>query len=125
MLKRALDDVLGTQNDVEWGNGTSRRLLTDADNRGFTLTETYVRPGTESHLRYDNHIEACYCIEGSGSVENADGSFAITVGTVYAPDKGEEHILRSAHGMRLVCVFSPALKGSEQHSLDLNEYSSY
>lgn len=115
MLVRTLDSVLGTSRDVDWGNGTSRRLLVAADERPYTVTDTYVRPGTSTFLRYDNHLESCYCIEGSGYVETAEGRHELAPGTLYAPGKGEEHTLVSAEGMRLVCVFSPALTGDESH----------
>ncbi|MQA98517.1 MAG: hypothetical protein GEV11_29440 [Streptosporangiales bacterium] len=39
------------------------------------------------------------------------------LGTLYAPGKGEEHRLTTAHGLRVICVFSPALKGDENHRL--------
>ncbi|MEO3802875.1 ectoine synthase [Nonomuraea sp. B1E8] len=117
MLIRTLGDVLGSAQDVDWTNGTSRRLLVAADGRGYTLTDTRVRPGTTTLLRYDRHLEACYCVEGEGRVETAGGLFTITPGTLYAPDPGEEHRLTSTGGMRLICVFNPPLKGDENHDL--------
>lgn len=117
MLIRTLAQVLGTAADVDWGNGTSRRLLVAADGHGYTLTDTYVRPGTSTFLRYDNHLEACYCVEGDGRIETADGIFTLTPGTLYAPGKGEEHRLSTAGGLRAICVFSPALNGDENHHL--------
>ncbi|MEU6125235.1 ectoine synthase [Streptomyces sp. NPDC047123] len=122
---RAVEDVVGTECDVNWGNGTSRRLVVQADLLGFGLTETYVQPGSESYLRYDNHQEVCYCVSGSGSVETADEVFEIKPGTLYAPGMGEPHILRSEHGMTLMCVFSPALLGPERHLLAPGVHSSY
>lgn len=115
MLIRTLDEVLRTPRDVDWTNGTSRRLLVADDGRGYTVTDTYVRPGTTTSLRYDNHLESCYCIEGSGRVEVGDAVHDLTPGTLYAPDKGEEHRLTTTDGMRLICVFSPALTGDENH----------
>lgn len=50
---------------VEWGNGTSHRLIVASDNMGFALAHTVVRAGTESRLQYRNNLEACYCIAGS------------------------------------------------------------
>ncbi|WP_329404776.1 ectoine synthase [Streptomyces melanogenes] len=122
---RAVEDVVGSECDVDWGNGRSRRILVQADNLGFGLTETYVQPGSESYLRYDNHQEVCYCVSGSGSVESADGVFELRPGMLYAPGMGEPHVLRSQHGMTLMCVFSPALLGSERHLLTPGVHSSY
>lgn len=115
MFVRTLDSIVGTAQDVDWGNGTSRRLLVAADERPYTVTDTFVRPGTTTLLRYDNHLEACYCVEGSGQVETEGGRHDLVPGTLYAPDQGEEHTLTSAEGMRLICVFSPALTGDENH----------
>jgi L-ectoine synthase len=125
MLVRTLDEVIGTERDVDWGHGTSRRLMVASDQRGYAITETEVRPGAEIALRYDNHLESCYCIEGSGTVRTEAGEWPITVGTLYAPDKGETHYLSSAEGMRLVCVFNPPLNGTENHSGDSSQPSGY
>jgi L-ectoine synthase len=114
---------------VEWGNGLSRRFLLEQDGMGYTVTDTLVRAGTSSRLEYRNHLEACYCIEGSGEVVSEDGTdrHKITPGTLYALDKHDPHFLvASEHeDMRLVCVFTPALKGDEAHQLDNPEFSEY
>lgn len=125
MLVRTLDSVIGTPFDVDWGNGTSRRLIVAADGRGYALTETHVRPGTETHLRFDNHLEACYCVQGSGRVRTADRVWDVNVGTVYSADKSEEHWLFSDDGMVLICVFNPPLRGDESHSSDPDKASGY
>jgi len=113
---------------VEWGNGLSRRFLLDADNMGYTLTDTIVRAGTTSRIEYRNHLEACYCIEGKGVVVDMDGnSHPIRPGTMYALDHNDAHFLVAAPeaDLRLVCVFSPALRGNESHRLDSAEFSHY
>jgi L-ectoine synthase len=125
MLVRRIEDVIGTQRDVDWVNGTSRRLVVAADGRGYTVTDTYVRPGTTTPLRFDNHLESCYCIEGSGRVETASGSWEIRPGTLYSAERGEEHRLSSNEGMRLICVFNPPLRGDERHSADPDRPSGY
>ena len=117
MIVRTLDEIRGTARDVLWGNGQSRRFLLERDGMGFTLTETVVEAGTESLMQYRNHLEACYCIQGEGEVV-ADGKVhPIRPGTMYAPDRHDEHRLRAKTTMRLVCVFLPALNGQEAHNL--------
>ncbi|MDQ1614418.1 MAG: L-ectoine synthase [Actinomycetota bacterium] len=116
MLIRKLQDV----KTVEWGNGLSRRFLLQSDGMGYTVTDTIVRAGTKSRLEYKNHLEACYCIEGSGSVIELDGTeHPIEVGTMYALDKHDAHdLVASDHeDLRLVCMFTPALTGDEAHRL--------
>jgi hypothetical protein len=40
-------------------------------------------------------------------------------GTVYVIDKNDKHVLRATRGdLKLVCVFFPALTGSETHRPD-------
>ncbi|MGH3871653.1 MAG: ectoine synthase [Pseudonocardiaceae bacterium] len=124
MIIRTIEEVP----TVEWGNGLSRRFLLQADNMGYTVTDTIVRAGTKSRIEYRNHLEACYCIEGKGEVIDLDGkSHPILPGTIYALDQHDPHFLVAAPDtdLRLVCVFSPALRGNERHSLDSAEFSHY
>ncbi|MEU8891688.1 ectoine synthase [Streptomyces sp. NPDC048442] len=124
MIVRTLEDVAG----VEWGNGLSRRFLTESDGVGYSVTDTVVRAGTKSRLEYRNHLETCYCIEGSGEVvDTAGNSHAITPGTLYTLDKHDAHWLIAAphEDLRLVCVFTPALRGDEKHNLAQPDFSQY
>lgn len=124
MIVRNLTEVRA----VDWGNGTSRRLLVAADNVGYTLTDTTVTAGSKSPLQYRNHLEACYCIEGSGEViDEAGNSHAITPGVMYALDQHDAHwlIADPERDLRLVCVFAPALRGDERHYLDQHAHSAY
>lgn len=124
MIVRKLDEVPA----VDWGNGLSRRFLTQQDGVGYTVTDTIVRAGTKSRLEYRNHMESCYCIEGSGEViDTAGNSHPITPGTLYALDRHDAHwLVASPHeDLRLVCMFTPALRGDEVHDLDSAEYSHY
>jgi L-ectoine synthase len=124
MIIRNLSQVEG----VEWGNGLSRRFLTRQDDMGYTLTDTTVRAGTRSPLEYRNHLEACYCIAGSGMVIDAEGNeHPIEPGTMYALDQNDAHHLIASpiEDLRLVCVFSPALAGHETHDFAQLEFSNY
>lgn len=124
MIVRSLADV----KTVDWGNGVSRRFLLAADGMGYTLTDTIVKAGSKSRLQYRNHLEACYCIEGSGEVIDVRGrSFPIAPGTLYALDEHDAHFLvaNPDTDLRLVCVFSPALRGDERHYLDAVDFSHY
>jgi L-ectoine synthase len=126
MIIRSLGDIEHTERDVFWGNGQSRRFLVEKDGMGYSLTDTVIEPGSESLLEYRNHLEACYCIEGEGEVEDMEGNvFPIRVGTMYALDRHDKHWLRATTRMRLVCVFSPPLKGTESHALKEGAASAY
>ncbi|EWC61343.1 L-ectoine synthase [Actinokineospora spheciospongiae] len=119
---------LGTVKTVDWGNGTSARLLVAADGLGYTVCDTVVTAGSKSKLQYRNHLEACYCIGGSGEVQDMDGnSFPITPGVLYALNEHDEHWLIASpdEDLHLVSVFTPALRGDEVHSLDGSGASAY
>lgn len=127
MIIRSLVELIGTPRDVEWGNGNSRRFLIEQDGMKFSLTDTTVQAGSRSYLEYKNHLEACYCIEGEAEIhDDATGEVhLIQPGTMYALDKHEKHYLVAKEDLRLVCVFSPALKGNECHKLSDDGSSSY
>lgn len=126
MIVRTLESIVGSERDVAWGNGQSRRFLIEKDGMGYSLTDTVVNAGSESTLEYKNHMEACYCIEGEGEVEDMQGNvFPIKVGTLYALDQHDKHKLRAKTTMRLVCVFTPPLVGHEAHKLRDDGSSAY
>jgi L-ectoine synthase len=125
LIVRRLEELIGTARDVPWGNGQSRRFLIAKDGMGYSLTDTVVEAGSESRLHYKNHMEACYCIAGRGEVECQGTKYPIVPGTMYALDQHDDHILRAFETMRLVCVFSPPLQGSEAHNLSKEGASHY
>jgi L-ectoine synthase len=128
MLVRQLSDIEKTNFFVDWGNGTSHRLLTTHDQMGFTVCHTVVRAGSESRLQYRRHLEACYCIAGFGEVEDMNGSVhRIQPGTIYALDDHDEHYLRAGpdEDLVLVSVFNPPLAGTERHNLADGAGSAY
>ncbi len=119
---------LSEATSVEWGSGVSRRLLLESDGMGFTLADTTVRPGSTSRMEYKNHLEAVYCLEGSGQLIDSNGeTHMIEPGVMYAMDKNEPHILFAdpVQGMRVICVFNPPLKGSERHNFSSADFSHY
>ncbi len=118
MIVRTLASVLNTPAHVKGAAFESRRILLAADGLGYSLHDTLCKEGSEQVLHYKNHVETNYVIEGVGEVENvATGEvFPLAPGTVYVLDRHEEHILRAQQGdMRIICVFTPALTGQEQH----------
>ena len=123
MFTRSRADV----EKVEWGGGTSARLITAQDEMGFAVAHTVVRAGTSSKLQYRNHQEACYCIAGNGSVVEPDGTVhEITPGVIYVLPNHEPHDLRGGtEDMHLVSIFNPAITGNEKHTLSEDGYSSY
>ncbi|WP_240375790.1 ectoine synthase [Bacillus piscicola] len=112
-----LEDVINSEQNVDNGNWVSRRLILKKDNMGYSVNDTIIRAGTETHIWYQNHLETVYCIEGEGEVETLSDNkvYPITADTLYALDKHDEHLLRAKTDMRMVCVFNPPLSGREVH----------
>lgn len=123
MLVRRIDNIKGTRDEVDAGDWVSRRLKVRRHGPGHSLHETTFRAGFERCMKYRNHQETVYCLEGEGELEDTSTGerYAITPGVVYILDENDEHILRAYEDLRLICVFSPALVGSEIH----DTYNSY
>jgi L-ectoine synthase len=117
MIVRSLSDVVGTERDVVGDGWRSRRLLLRDDGMGFSLHDTIVEAGAEMSMEYRHHLEACYVVEGKAEIEDlATGQrHDLGPGMVYALDQHDRHVLRVGSDLRLVCVFNPALAGTEQH----------
>lgn len=117
MIVKHLQDVIGTENDVDTETWNARRLLLRKDGMGFSLHDTIIKEGTETYIWYANHLEAVYCISGEGEIEDLDNNitYPITPGTLYALNGHEKHYLRAKKEMRMVCVFNPPVTGREVH----------
>ncbi len=113
----ALKDIIGTEHDVKTDTWNSRRLLVKKDGMGYSVTDTIIYAGTETHIWYKNHLEAVYCIEGEGEVVTLKDNkvWPIKKNELYALDENDEHLLRAKTDMRMVCVFNPPLSGKEVH----------
>ncbi len=122
MIVRHLEEIINSDRDVraESGNWESRRLILNNDAVGFSLHDTIIHAGTETLLWYKHHIEAVYCIEGEGEVENTENGevHAIKAGSVYLLNGNERHWLRARTTMRMVCVFNPPVTGKETHDAE-------
>ena len=120
MIVRKLKDILGTDREVHAPNGnwTSRRLSLKDDEMGFSVNDTLIHAGTETYIWYKNHLEAVYCVEGKGEIEDlATGEIhPISDGTLYLLNKHDKHYLRATETMRMICVFNPPLTGREVHT---------
>ena len=126
MIVRTLAQVVGSERDISWGNGQSRRILIERDNMGFAFCDTTVLAGTESVIQYRHHLMAGYCIEGRGELEDMDGKvFQLEPGVLYALDQHDRYRLRASTDLRIVCVFNPPISGEERHHFEGSQGSSY
>jgi L-ectoine synthase len=119
MIVRTLEEITGTELDVRGEGWRARRLLVRDDGLGFSLSETTVDGGAEMNLWYKHHNEACFVIEGEAELTQRDtgAMHRIGPGSVYAPEH-DRHTIHVLAPLRLVCVFNPALTGTETHDAD-------
>ena len=108
MIVRNLQQIIGTERDVNGPVWASRRFLLAEDGVGFTVTETTVEAGSEQVLWYKHHVEANYVVAGEGEVENvATGEvYPLAPGSIYVLDQHEKHRARGGRGagaLRVCC----------------------
>lgn len=120
MIVRSLDDLRGTDREVNATNWVSMRLLLREDGMGFSFHVTTLYAGTETRMWYKNHLEAVLCVEGEGEIEELENGkkHQITAGTMYALNENDRHVLRAKSNLKMVCVFNPPCTGRETHDAD-------
>ncbi|MGC9500917.1 ectoine synthase [Streptomyces sp. WG7] len=113
----SLENVNGTDRDVNGPGWRSRRLLLAADGVGYSLHDTVMEAGTETYMHYAHHVEAVYCISGQAELINEETKevHQLGPGTLYVLDRHDPHTFRALTEVRNVCVFTPALTGQETH----------
>ena len=91
-------------------------LLSD-DKMGFSFHITIVEANACLEMEYRNHLEAVFCISGSGTIHDVAKreTHEIVPGVLYALDQNDEHTLRADTELVLACVFNPPLTGVETH----------
>lgn len=119
MIVKSLDQLIGTDAEVDSAGWTSRRFILKSDGMGYSVHDTVIKEGAVLEMEYRNHLETVYCVEGEGEIEDLGSgkTHPIRVGTLYALNQHDRHILRANRGtpMRMVCVFNPPLTGLEVH----------
>src|SRR4051812_21897227 len=86
-------ELEGTKRDVQFTGGNSLRILLESDNMGFAMMKTMIPKGGPHHWHYQNHLEACYCVRGSGILTNLETGLKhmITPDVTYVLDKHDDH----------------------------------
>ena len=115
-------ELHGTSRDVRCPDGGFRslRILLRQDGMGFGLHKTIIPKGFPQHWHYTHHLEACYCIQGSGLLENlmTGEKHDIYHDTIYVLDKHDDHLFTAFEEVTLICIFNPPLAGEETHRED-------
>lgn len=117
MIVKHLNQIKGTDRDVDTPTWNSRRLLLKSEGMGFSMHDTIIKAGTSTEMCYLNHLEAVYCIQGTGVLEDLTNGevHPIEPGVLYALDGHEHHILTGHTDLRMICVFNPPVTGREVH----------
>ena len=120
MIVRRLDELIGSERDVEAPTFRSRRFLLARDGLSFSFHDTWLFAGMETSMWYQHHVEVVYCIEGKGTLENLETGevHSVEPGVMYALDQHDRHRLVAHTDLRMVCVFTPPLTGDEIHDED-------
>ena len=114
-----LNEVVGTHRDVECPNGGFRslRYLLERDGMGFSLHKTLIPKGEAQHWHYTNHLEACFCVEGTGVLTNLETgkNYLIHKDSCYVLDNNDDHTFQAHEDVVLISVFNPPVTGREVH----------
>lgn len=107
---------------VKFRGGESKRIVIKKDKMGFGLCETHIEQGGPYHWHYPNHLEACYCISGSGIITDLTSgeSYPILPGTTYLLNNHDDHEFIAHSDVVLISVFNPPLIGNETHDANGN-----
>lgn len=128
-VERTLADIEGTERDVYWGAGYSKRLLVKRDGLGFAFCVTVGHAGKDSPLQYRNHLESCYYISGTGEYVWDDGRHPIETqdgeGTAFIMNLHDAHRMVVQDESVCLSIFTPAIEGAEAHDFSRESASSY
>lgn len=120
MEVRSIKDITGTEREVTGVGFTSFRVLLEQDCMGFGLHKTVIPKGGPYRWRYENHLEACYCIQGSGLITELETGreHLVSVDTTYILDDHDDHTFEALEDVVLISVFNPPVTGKEVHNAD-------
>lgn len=110
----------GREMVVANGNAHTIRMITGADEIGFSLSDVHLKAGAAADLWYKHHREANFILSGSGNVEdlNTGEIWALEPDTLYCVGPEDRHRLSAVSDLHLLSVFCPPLRGDEQHDAD-------
>ncbi|MFE8070496.1 ectoine synthase [Marinobacteraceae bacterium S3BR75-40.1] len=121
MLVRSIQEREGTEDEVDDNGFISRRLILAEDGMHYSVHDTEIPPNTSLDMWYKHHFETVLITDGEGEIEDLATRKRHTLkpGVLYALNEHDQHILHaSKKGLRMICVFYPALVGPETHQAD-------
>lgn len=117
MIVRTLNDIRKTDRNVCSDGWASARMLLKDDAMGFSFHITTMFAGSELRMHYQNHLEAVFVLEGTGTIEDlATGDVhRLEPGVMYALNEHDRHIVRPETDIVTCCTFNPPVTGQEVH----------
>jgi L-ectoine synthase len=84
---------------------------------GFSFHITTMYAGEELRMHYQNHLEAVFVLEGTGTIEDLGTGeiHKLAPGVMYALNNNDKHIVRPETDILTACVFNPPVTGQEVH----------
>jgi L-ectoine synthase len=120
-VKRA-DEMRAAGKEMIVANGRARtiRMLVQADDVGFGLSDVNLAAGAEAVLWYKHHWEANHILAGTGEVTDltTGDAWKLAPGVAYQVGPRDRHRLRADTDLHLLSVFCPAPRGDERHDAD-------
>lgn len=115
-----VNNLIGTDRDVQFGEGFSMRPVLAKDGMGFSVHKTLIRRGEKGYWHYKYHLESCYCISGKGILTNleTDIQYEITPDVIYSLDNHDRHSFEALTDVVLISIFNPPVTGNETHNAD-------
>ena len=122
MFVKSADELRAAGKELVVAGGAARtiRMLTQSDQVGFGLSDVHFDAGAEAVLWYKHHWEANHILAGTCEVTDltTKQSWRLTPSMAYYVGPKDRHKLCAITDVHLLSVFSPALKGDEQHDAD-------
>lgn len=117
MLIRQLDTVRKSDRNVVTQGWESARMLLRDEGMGFSFHITTMYAGQVLRMHYQNHLEAVFVMQGTGTIEDlATGEIrTLQPGTLYALNEHDRHVVRPETDIVTACVFNPPVTGREVH----------
>ena len=129
VLMKSLGEVVGSDRNVPFQGGYSRRFLASPDGYNISFHNTLVYASFNAHLHYPNNIEANYFIKGQGEYVWKNGQqqfdFEKHHGTMLLVEHDAHEVKTGASDSIAICLFFPPLKGTERLKFNQESGSSY
>lgn len=118
MEVRSIADTINTDREIHGVGFTSNRVLLERDGMGFGLHKTTIPKGGPYNWHYENHLEACYCVQGKGIITELETGrqWIIEPDTTYILDDHDNHTFEALEDVVLISVFNPPVVGNEVHN---------